>query len=703
MAVRGVGREQMPSAAQALCFEEFPKWDTPHTMNQPSWVQPPPKWLGQWADFLKASQFHPLTGKKSEPTEPLSWEDPKAFLASFEKIAEACRWPREEWVSRLLPCLSGEAEEAFRKLEGGERMDYEKVKATILHGEAIKMEARRQRFRHFRYEMIEDPQRVYGQLQELCRQWLKPERYTKEEILDLVVLEQFLAILPQEIQNWIEEGGPEGCIQAVTLAEDFLSSHQESTSWKVTIESPLPCQEPLQDQGQGFSGVEVPVHSIPREICAEAKQKGDARRTTTLCLSNTTYSNSGGQKAEGVQTEAAMDLKALPEEGKTVANPTQSPMYWEVLDDEYRPVDFSGDCLIPKLKDFPYMGQEEIVFFQVSEDGETLPGRFSGSRTLNGNGNENSHQGCPEQRDLHQVISKECPGNISLGSETCDTRPRLTGQMSHQGKEEGKPTEGETAEVFLGRNAALQREKKYRCPEYGHKTYCISELAQHRQSHVGEKLYQCFKCRKTFRSAAALYGHLRIHRSKAGSKSRERHLGAASPSEGHEEQSKFTEDYHQQRRKKPENVCSRLLLKMPQDKMATIHEPGHGSETQQGKETVETPCEPIMLSEGQASSVTETATQVWVKKLLYSQRDKTCPSKAEFQMEDSPYRRKMFFKCSLCAEIFTNKVSLDEHQVVHRGAKLYECPICRKKCSRMNGLMKHLKIHTREKPLECSK
>ncbi|XP_042306476.1 zinc finger and SCAN domain-containing protein 22-like isoform X6 [Sceloporus undulatus] len=546
MAVRGVGREQMPSAAQALCFEEFPKWDTPHTMNQPSWVQPPPKWLGQWADFLKASQFHPLTGKKSEPTEPLSWEDPKAFLASFEKIAEACRWPREEWVSRLLPCLSGEAEEAFRKLEGGERMDYEKVKATILHGEAIKMEARRQRFRHFRYEMIEDPQRVYGQLQELCRQWLKPERYTKEEILDLVVLEQFLAILPQEIQNWIEEGGPEGCIQAVTLAEDFLSSHQESTSWKVTIESPLPCQEPLQDQGQGFSGVEVPVHSIPREICAEAKQKGDARRTTTLCLSNTTYSNSGGQKAEGVQTEAAMDLKALPEEGKTVANPTQSPMYWEVLDDEYRPVDFSGDCLIPKLKDFPYMGQEEIVFFQVSEDGETLPA-------------------------------------------------------------------------------------------------------------------------------------------------------------GHEEQSKFTEDYHQQRRKKPENVCSRLLLKMPQDKMATIHEPGHGSETQQGKETVETPCEPIMLSEGQASSVTETATQVWVKKLLYSQRDKTCPSKAEFQMEDSPYRRKMFFKCSLCAEIFTNKVSLDEHQVVHRGAKLYECPICRKKCSRMNGLMKHLKIHTREKPLECSK
>ncbi|KAH0630560.1 hypothetical protein JD844_013734 [Phrynosoma platyrhinos] len=174
------------------------------------------------------------------------------------------------------------------------------------------------------------------------------------------------------------------------------------------------------------------------------------------------------------------------------------------------------------------MGQEEIVFFQISEDGEILPGRFSGSRTLNGNRNENSHQGCPEQRDLHQVISEECPGNVSLGPETCDMRPRLIGEMAHQGKKEGKPTEA-----------------------------------------------------------------------------------------SHEEQSKFREDYHQQGRKKSEKVSSRMLLKMPEDKMAMIHEPGYGSETQQRKETAETPYEPIMLSEGQGSSTRETATHVWVKKLFF--------------------------------------------------------------------------------------
>ncbi|KAL8213336.1 UNVERIFIED_CONTAM: hypothetical protein K2H54_062541 [Gekko kuhli] len=45
------------------------------------------------------------------------WENTEIFLASFQQVAQACRWPRKEWVTRLVPALDEEAEKAFRSLD----------------------------------------------------------------------------------------------------------------------------------------------------------------------------------------------------------------------------------------------------------------------------------------------------------------------------------------------------------------------------------------------------------------------------------------------------------------------------------------------------------------------------------------------------------------------------------------------------------
>ncbi|XP_061469478.1 zinc finger protein 232-like [Rhineura floridana] len=201
----------------------------------------PEHWEVQWQEVLKTLQPIQTEGEDAPGVpESAPWEDAKAFLASFEQVAKACRWPRREWAALLLPALSGEAEEAFSILEAGDQEDYGKVKAAILRGDDLRVEAQRQCFRQFCCEEVEDPRRVYSQLQELCHLWLKPERRSKEQILELLILEQFLASLPPELQGWIRAGGPETCSQGVALAEEFLRSQQEAkTGQLIRINNPL--------------------------------------------------------------------------------------------------------------------------------------------------------------------------------------------------------------------------------------------------------------------------------------------------------------------------------------------------------------------------------------------------------------------------------------------------------------------------------
>ncbi|XP_044520289.1 SCAN domain-containing protein 1 [Gracilinanus agilis] len=56
----------------------------------------------------------------------------------------------------------------------------------------------RQRFRQFRYHEAAGPREAFRQLRELSRQWLRPEVRTKEQIVEMLVQEQLMAILPEE-------------------------------------------------------------------------------------------------------------------------------------------------------------------------------------------------------------------------------------------------------------------------------------------------------------------------------------------------------------------------------------------------------------------------------------------------------------------------------------------------------------------------
>lgn len=94
-------------------------------------------------------------------------------------------------------------------------------------GHLQSQEVFRQQFRQFGYSDFTGPRQALNQLQKFCQQWLRPEEHSKEQILELLVLEQFLTILPMELKAWVQEHGPRNGEEAVTLLEELEREFDE--------------------------------------------------------------------------------------------------------------------------------------------------------------------------------------------------------------------------------------------------------------------------------------------------------------------------------------------------------------------------------------------------------------------------------------------------------------------------------------------
>lgn len=108
--------------------------------------------------------------------------------------------------STLLPQTLEEPDNILVKMEEEEACNLD----SSLHWKSCySLETFYQHFRQFGYQESPGPREAQNQLRELCCQWLRPEVYTKKQIQQLIMLEQFLAILPEELQARLQELQPE--------------------------------------------------------------------------------------------------------------------------------------------------------------------------------------------------------------------------------------------------------------------------------------------------------------------------------------------------------------------------------------------------------------------------------------------------------------------------------------------------------------
>ncbi|KAF6128437.1 zinc finger and SCAN domain containing 10 [Phyllostomus discolor] len=544
----------------------------------------------------------------------------------------------------------------------------------------LRPEVAHQLFRCFQYQEDMGPRASLSRLRKLCSHWLQPALHSKKQILELLVLEQFLSVLPPHLLARLQGQQLRDGEEVVVLLEGVQRESVDVGPLDFSFNTGKNCPRAditLEEQGDPS---QVSIHSPKKEVPPE---KPPALEPTKGLLPSQPGPSESAEL--GAWRRPARSKQPLSPGSKRTFQALQESVLSAPQDRELWPEENSHDQELAAVL-------ESLTFEDapVKKAWPVHPLGF-GSRT-------------PDQ--AFQEEPRGVAWSAAISAESQEGSPGVTeephAQSLGQGPEVSSSHGGESPDgksdvleaKVAGGGSNPEAETKFICTECGVSFTKLARLEGHQlRSHPGARSFPCLCCGKTFGRNSILKLHMRTH---TDERPHACHLC------NHRFRQSSHLNKHLQTHSEPAFLCAECGQGFQSRTSLLQHLLAHAQD-QKASCTTETKTKAPELAVVLCSHCGQTFQRRSSLKrhLRIHAKDKGHQrSENSDSLHRSPDERRPYV-CSDCGKAFRRSEHLGAHLRVHTGERPFSCQVCSRRFSQSSQLVYHQRVHTGEKPYGC--